>query len=203
MLNDFKIVYYGADMNVPVGKVYDGRYHLFVSTDNDTKYNNVDLVYQKTGEWTLFNDIYASAACIYRDDLMTGSSDNKGLVYTQFVDDLYNDNGSAYDSYWCSKVFDFDSFPSEKIFSCAWLSAKNSGDWNLNVDYRLDGTDSAWTSKSLDLNCSYGYVVGRIPFTMDQPRKGRYFQFRVGNSNANEHFLFKKLSVVFEVEPPL
>ena len=202
-LNDFTINYYANDINVPIGKVYDGRYHLFVSTDNSTKINNIDLVYQKTGEWTVFNGMNVGAACIYRDNLLTGSSDNKGLVYTQFIPDQYNDNGNAYDSYWCSKVFDLDSFANHKIFNSLWLAAKNSGDWNLNVDYRLDGTDSAWTSKSLDLNCSYGYVVGRIPFTMDQPRKGRYFQFRVGNSNANEHFLFKKLSVVFEVEPPL
>jgi hypothetical protein len=201
MLNSFSIVYYGTDNNVPIGKVYDGRYHLFVSTDDVTRINNVDLVYQQTGDWTKFNDIYAQGACIYRDYFYTGDSRNTGQVYKMFVKGLYNDNGGAYDAYWCSKVFDFGVFSNMKRFDSMWISAKNSGNWNLNIDYRLDGTINGWTNKTLSLYNTYGDISTKIPFSMSEPNSGRSIQYRVRNSNANEYFTFKKLQTVYEILP--
>jgi hypothetical protein len=203
MVNKYPITSLETDNNVMVGKVYDGRYHLFVSTDNTTKINNVDLVYQKTGEWTIFNDIYASATCIYNDYFYTGDSRDNGQVYKMFIKDTYNDNGGAYDAYWCSKVFDFGVFTNEKLFDSMWISAKNSGNWNLYVDYRLDGTINNWTTKSISLYNTYGEIVQKIPFAMSEPKQGRYIQYRIRNSNANEHFRFKKIQNVFEVLPTL
>jgi hypothetical protein len=92
---------------------------------------------------------------------------------------------------------------SDKIFDAMYVSASNSGNWNLNVSYRLDGTDTAWTNKLCLLTNGYGYIVSKIPFTMDEPMQGRYIQFKIGNNNKNEYYKFKKLITTFAVEPPL
>ena len=203
LINSYRINYYSSGANPPCAKVFDNRYWLFVSTDASNPINNVVLCYQKTGEWTVFNNIYAGATTIFRNNFYTGSSQNTGKIYRQDVPDIYNDDGGAYNSYWCSKVFDFGVFANFKTFDSFWVSAKNSGNYNLNVSYRLDGTDMAWTDKSILLTNGYGYIVSKTPFALLEPREGRFLQYKVWNNNANEPFYFKKIQSVFTIQNPL
>jgi hypothetical protein len=203
-LDRFEIPFNSLSNNTPpIGKFFDDRYWLFVSTDATTNINNVALVYQKNGDWTVFNNIYAGSACIYKSNFYTGSSKEDGKIFRQDVPGVYSDDGGAYESYYCTKIFDCGSFASNKVFDSMWVSAKNSGNWSIEIGYRLDGLDSTWNSKTFSLLDAKGYITKKISFPKNEMNKGKYIQYRIRNSNANEPFLFKKLSTNFKILPPL
>ncbi len=188
---------FGSKDNGPVGITYQDRYYLFVATNTATNTNNVCLCFQKDGSWTMFNDINALSACTYLGKLYTGDSTNTGLIYETFVDGLYTDNGSAYPSYWKSKLFDMGSVLTKKLLKNVWLAAENSGDWNLSVDYEFDESGIGGTF-TFPLGLSKA-VLTRLPFP-DMP-KATYVQFTFYNNNANEYFKVRNFTTSYEALP--
>ena len=178
----------------PIGFVYKDDYYLAVSTESDSLANDTVLVYQTLDKsWTIFNNMSIGGATIKDNDLYTIDGNDTGFVYRQDIDNTYNDNGSAYNSYWTSKNLDFDNVIVRKQFSSLWAIANNSGNWNLVISYRLGGFGT-WNNFNINLN-ENSVVVAKRPFPLGT--KHRFIQYKISNNNINEYFKVKALHTLF------
>jgi hypothetical protein len=179
-LDEFSISYFGTGSNPPVGITYKDRYYLFHSTGEASTINDTVLILQKDGQFTIHNNIYAGSACIFRDDFYTGSSQNTGYVYKQDVTSRFTDAlGENYDSYWTTKYL--AAHPLYRTYyKDLWITADAQAGGSLDVQYRTDGLEGAWTAKSVSLTNSFGIVRAKLP--NDILSNYRYMQYRIGSS---------------------
>ena len=196
-LSAVSIPYYLSSV-IPMHAItYKDRYILSASTGDATT-NNICYVYNTKGEWNKFDYIKMSATCLYKNRWMTG--DYSGLIYLQDIDDVYTANGTAYNSYWDSKVFDNGTPLLEKTYNTLWAIAKGETTGNLYVKYRLDGTTD-WTSKTLPLSNTWnGTAVEKIP--QEMATKGRFIQYRIEDNSATSAWQFKQLIQLYSFEMP-
>lgn len=193
-LYDYLVNYYDTN-NVPmIGVAYNQRYYLSVM-DGTSTVNNSMLVLQKNNEWSKFDNINVGAANVIKNYLYTGDARNTGYVYRQDVNNIYTDNGRSYNSYWTTKVFDFNNPVTEKTYNTMWAIAKNTGN-EISIKYRLDGSTGTWTSKTLNLYNDYGIKTEKIPF--EHSTKGRYIQYKIDDNHVTSEWEFKRLITLFD-----
>ena len=199
-IDDVTLNYYeDTPTDDPVGITYDNRYWLAVATDTVKQSNNVVLVYNEDKAFTFFNNLNIGSACLYRDKLYTGSAIDNGMIYRQDVSGVYSDDGTDYDSYYTTKIFDTGNPFVNKIFRALYLSAENSGNWNVEIGYRVNGSSAPFTTKNVNLNVGDKTLAKKIPLQL--AKRGQYIQFRFRNATAGQYFGIKRLDCVYEGLP--
>jgi len=198
-LDDFNITYYQTNGNNPQAIAYKDAYYLSVSTGDNSTINNVILKFDKNMKWTIFNNLNMGSACLFRSDLMMGSGQNAGMIHKLDVSGIYADSGNAYQSYITTKILDLGSPIQQKQFFSRWINAKNSGDWSIYYDYRLDGSTGDWTTGTVDLSDSDNLIFKKLNFA-DKP-KANYIQLRINNNTVNQHFNVRGLSLIYDTFP--
>lgn len=199
-IDDVTLNYYeGTPTDDPVGITYDNRYWLCVATDTVKASNNVVLVYNEDKAFSLFNNLNIGSACLYRDKLYTGSAIDNGMIYRQDVSGVYSDDGTDYDSYYTTKIFDMGNPFVNKIFRALYLSAENSGNWNVEIGYRVNGSSAPFATKNVSLNIGDKTLAKKIPLQL--AKRGQYIQFRFRNATAEQYFGIKRFDCVYEGLP--
>ena len=191
-LNKFTITYFGTSNMTPDAVVYKDRYYLIVDADNDL-INDTALTYDHNGQWTKQTGNWGSA-CVYRDILTVGDS-TKGQVYNHDVDNVYSDDGVAYDSYYATKMYDMrEQDPAntirEKGWSEVWLRMNQETSGTLDLDYRLDGSTGDWvTLFTYPLSQSSGVSVAK--FNFPGSLTANFMQLRFRNNTATDSWNIK------------
>lgn len=194
-IDSVRIDYYGSDNNIPYGKVFNDAYYLAVNTTTADSRNDCMLVLQKNGDWTRYDN---NAAClaVYRNKLYYGDSRDTGFMYRMEVPNLYTDNGAAYSSYWTSKKININ--PLYKVMMKElWITTDGTAG-DINALWNFNDYDGDWYSKDFTVtatNKTNTYKLNILPAGYS-----RYFQFRVGNSTAND-FRIKRLDIIYDNVP--
>lgn len=196
------------------GISYKSRLFFAMPYGSSATYNNRVYVYdfsisnlakRKIGAWVPFTGWNAAQFTIYGGNLYYGSSTANGKVYRCMIDSVFNDAGSAINSYYWSKEFagltgDEDQ---HKDFRLLDLYYEKSGDWFMGAGYRNDGDlgDGNMIQIDADPGSSlWGTMVfGRDDwgggqkdasekFSLGQSR-GKRIQFKFSNQNkADQKF---------------
>ena len=198
-IDSLTLGYYSSAGNPPFATVYRDGYWLAVSTDSSTGINNVVISYDRFGRFSIFNDIYMGSACLFYNNLYTGSSDNSGMIYHQDIPNMYTDRGLGYRSYVTTKNFDCGMPGNEKNFHYAYCFAKNSGAWNMYAQYRLNGEVGNYTPMDfIDLSLAQS-IVQKINFPINT--SGWYVQFKLGNDAADQDFSLRGFDLIYDPYP--
>jgi hypothetical protein len=196
-LNELSITYYGANNDVPCGKVYKDAYYLSVNTGTASSSNDCMLVLQKNGDWTRYSNT-AGCLAVYRDNLYYGDSQDTGKLYRMEVPGLYTDNGNAYASYWTSKKIKLHPFYKTNVKDL-WITAAGI-DGDLDISYNFNDYLGSWYADTLSLTSTNGITSKKIPLLPST--YSRCFQFRVGNDDAVD-FRIKRLDLIYDSIPAI
>lgn len=180
------------------GATYNNRVYCYDFTISN-------MAKRKIGAWIPFTGWNAEQFTIYEGDLYFGSSTPIGQVYKCMVEGVYNDAGSAINSYYWTKEFSgFEGDQqAQKDFRQLHLYYEKSGDWFFNVGYRNDGQLGGDLSTQVDSNPG-GSLWGTMAWGIDSwgggqkdafdtlslgESRGRRIQFKFSNQNvANQKF---------------
>ena len=178
---------------------YNDNYMIAVSTNTSNNDNNVVLVLQSNGEWTRFNGsgMNWGSTFVYKNNLYSCDSKDTGKVYRQDVENSYSDDGTGYESYYCSKIFNFGSIRETTILDIAPLF-NDEGDWNVNIDYRMHGSEGSWTTKTLNLSDdTFGLITKVMPL---QFPKSYFFQYRISETDIDQSFEYRGMTIRYLIE---
>ncbi len=108
---------------------------------------------RSSGSWIPFTGINANAMTVYQGNLYLGSSLADGKVH-QANNGMYNDNGSAIDSYFQTKEFDGGNKERyfDKDFRHANFTVETLGDWQMRFNWFIDSERGAGNSYDFSLN---------------------------------------------------
>lgn len=185
----------------------------------DFSQSTIDPTLEAT--WCPFTGINAAQFCVYGGSLYFGSSTANGLVY-KCETGAYNDNGAAINSYLWTKEFSCDSTDPEgsdtalvKDFRYANVLVDTSGNYSMNMIYRLDSDKGAGVTKTITLNPG-GSVWGTLVWGLGvwgggsnqvesrvylDNARGRRIQFRFDNQNAvNQKFKVHGLNFLYNLK---
>jgi hypothetical protein len=178
MVNEVDISYYGTTDNIPCATVFDRRLYLAVMSSVATSGNDTVLVYQKDGTWTK-DTLNVGAYTVYRSKLYYGSSLDNGFTYRAEVPDLYSDDGTGYSYFWTSKPIWNHPF-GKVLYRSLWVQGENTGNYNLNLGYRLDESNGDYITNSFNMNTAYPFWKKLLlPI-----KSARALQFRIGDTSA-------------------
>jgi len=198
LLNKLTLNYYTNTGIEPHAIIYKEGYWLFCSTNTTTTQNNVVLHYDKYGRFTLHNNMTMDSACLFKDNLYTGSSGNTGQIYKQEAG-VYTDNGTAFPSYYCTKVFDCALPGNQKAFRYFYFHTKNSGNWNMYSKFRLDGSSGDFTDLDNISLTGNSIVVKKVNFPNET--NAFYMQLKFGNDTASQYFSTRGLDLIYDPYP--
>ncbi len=169
------------------------------------------------GVWVPYTGWNAEQFTVYNDNLYYADS-LTGFVY-KVEAGVYTDNGSAIDSYFWTK--EFSGQPSEYSFFKDWrwaqLLVQNSGDWYMNVRYRVDSDQGGGNIKQIYLNPGGGLwgallwgfgLWGGGSYQTDQRFytdgiRGKRIQFRFDNQNvAGNWFKVHRANLFYNLKGP-
>ena len=151
--------------------------------------------------------------------LYGGSSQEDGKIFQLEVKSVYNDSGSAIDSYFWTKQIggegDLESFIKDFRELFVWRSLE--GEFNMNVRWRFDGDTTVGAVKTLSLSTAgakFGSAIwgtaiwgatssdkeSRIPIGRS---RGRRIQVRFDNQNtADQNFNVHRLEIGMNIRRP-
>jgi len=163
----------GANRPPVASGLYDDRYWLFYTTNTvGDPYNDHALILDKNDRWTLFDDIYARSAAIYRNEFYTGDSKDTGYIYKQNIG--LDDAGNDFDFSFKTSDYDFGNPLERKLLKRIYLLLKSEELPNQNIDltlnYYIDGSTTAYSLSSVDLSeaLEEGYFVAEFPVPNNQ-----------------------------------
>lgn len=149
------------------GIIYKNKIWMSVAKGTSV-YNNYIYQYDflrsgetpyQTGSWVPFTGMNINCFTIYNDTLYGGTALENGIVYELDVEDYYADKvdsatENAIDSYFWSKEFEGDKGEEDfqKDFRYINLIIENSGDWNMNLNWKLDSDAGDGSSEQINLN---------------------------------------------------
>lgn len=171
-------------------------YYVDISPDNTDG--------PKSEPWVPFSGINAAQFVVYAGDLYWGSSTANGYLYKQ-TDGVYNDDGSAINSYYWTKEFvGYKGEESnEKDFRFSNILVDMPGAYFMGVSFRADSDKGSGTEYNLDLDPGtslWGTMVwgvdtwGGGAYQSDKKifmsgMHGKRIQFKFSNKNtANQMF---------------
>lgn len=169
---------------------------------------------QIPGSWAPWDGIHARCLFISNGNLHAGDSDATGIVRQLELTNIYNDSGSAINSYFWTKETggeddtSLDGYIKDLRELYLWYG--NLGNYNMNVRYRVDGDTSLGTSYPVNLSV-LGSTWGSMVYGVDPwggsrssletrivigRAVGRKFQFRFDNQNtANQGFKVNRMEI--------
>jgi hypothetical protein len=182
-----------------------------VSVDYDKKYilaiqdaSNTAFVFDYIlGIWLKWDNIKASCFVEINGALYFGDN-STGLVH-HFADSFdtlpYNDDGAAINSYWKSKLMNFDTLRFLKTASKMWVHIKPADDSSVDVSYLTDQFAANSSPFGIEYSnifayslwdySNFTYNLTTIPSTRSihiKAKKFMYLQITIANSRLDESF---------------
>lgn len=104
------------------------------------------------GSWSLWDGISASCFAVFNGNFYFGRSTATGFILKLFAG-AYNDNGTAINSYWWSRLEGFgnDGESYVKDFRRAQVWYARLGAWFMRFKWRIDGDAGVGNSYNIDL----------------------------------------------------
>lgn len=129
------------------GIYFDGKYYL-ACADGDATVNDIVLVFDYLyGSWTKIIGWNVSDWTIYKNTLFYGAS-NEIATYQALVD--YDDDGSAYNCYWSSKMLDYGIPNEQKRLGYVYLEGYMTTNSKIGVSAYFNGDSNSPVSKTID-----------------------------------------------------
>lgn len=122
--------------------IFDGRYAWFAVASGSSTYTNLVLTYDTiTKGWTRHTGINASCfisfAISNQPQLYFGESSDDSKVY--LFDNSTSDNGESINFSITSRRYGGESTSMKKKYKWLYLTGDDSGDYDVDVDYSVDG----------------------------------------------------------------
>jgi hypothetical protein len=170
----------------------------------------------KKPAWIPFDGFAAEQFTIYSGNLYFGTSASTGYVYMA-ESGLYSDDGSAIDSYFWTKEFGGEKghFNFQKDFRYAKILNENSGDWFMDVGYRVNSDLGDGNTKQVNLDPG-GSLWGTMVWGRDMwgggtaqaenriyldGARGERIQFKFSNQNTvNQAFKVHGLNFMYNLK---
>lgn len=189
--------------------VYKNRAYVAVTYGSSQTVNNriyvMDFSYSNLSKsqavsWVPFTGLKPAQFTIYGGELYYQAADAVGRIY-QMESGIYSDDGSAIDSYFWTK--EFSGYDGEtnfhKDFRYANLLIENSGDYFMNIAYRVDSDSGDGNSSQIDLDPG-GSIWGTMVWGRDMWGGGtvqkEYRQFLGGARGKRIQFKFSNQNTV-------
>ena len=203
MVNKVSFSWSGTNNYIPASLSYNNRYYLAVNTNPAHFYNDTVFVYDKNGQWTRLDDTWGSC-CLSHNVPYSGSATG-GQIFDQDIAGLYSRNGAPYDSYYCTKIFDFrDTDPANtiraKVFYELWTRTNSELFGTLDLNYRFDGSQGAWT-KLTTINLFNASGISVIKNQFSGYPKSQFIQLKFENNTATDTFTFRGFHLPYLVQP--
>lgn len=113
-----------------------------------------NLSKQQEASWVPWSGMTAEQFAVYGGKLYYQSSDEVGHVYEMLKEGQFNDDGAAINSYIWTK--EFSGAPGDeqtfKDFRYTNILYEKSGDWSMNLTYRVDSDLGDGNTIAVDLN---------------------------------------------------
>jgi len=205
--------------------VYKNRGYIAVTYGSGNTTNNryytydfsiSNLTKKQTEAWVPNTGPKPAQFAIYGGNLYYQSSEATGFVY-QMEKAAYNDDGAAIDSYIWTKEFTGD--PRDTNFYKDWryanLLLENSGNYFMNITYRVDSDIGGGDTKQVSLNPG-GSQWGTMRWGMDPwgggslqkefrlsfgTSRGKRIQLKFSNQNTvNQKFKLFRLNLAYNIK---
>lgn len=209
--------------------VFKNKAYIAVAYGTNAELNNRIFVYDfslapflereqrgQEGAWVPWTGLNPEQFTEYNGKLYYISSDEVGFVY-EMNTSTYDDDGSGIDSYIWTK--EYSGQPGHETWTKDFRSFnflfERSGDYFMNVRYRVDSDDSVGTSEQVDLDPG-GSLWGTMRWGTDDwggsftdgekkfylaNTRGRRIQFRFDNQNtAGQKFKVKGLNFIYNLK---
>lgn len=154
----------------------------------------------KTGAWEY--DSGNAAQCYYvSGGSLYGGSTTNGLV--RQIDTGTNDDDTAITSYVRSKDYFFEAPELTKKLRYMMVWAKASGNWNLNINFRIDGKLLPKTY-TMQLGTKGGLEASRhMVVLLDEEVQGSIVNIQFGTSTIDQPFELYKVQLYYELGSPI
>jgi hypothetical protein len=190
--NYFSITYTGTNNSVPVLKTYQDSTYLGV-LDGDI-INNYIYRLNKNGVFEMYDNVYPSAFCTYRGDLLMGSSQSTGQIYKMNIGSTYEDAIGTYTAYYFTPNIDCGLPLTDKIFKSLWVTSSKDT-VSYKIDYTLDGSTNTYTLTPTLISTRLNTSRLTLP---SATRTGKYIQFKI---YSNEYFNIRGMELYYEPKP--
>ena len=207
------------------GIVYKNKAYISVTYSSGSTTNNriyvmdfsaSNLRKSQKESWVPWTGLSAAQFTIYNGNLYYGTSAATGFAY-KMETGVYSDDGSAIDSYYWTKEFSGteDEYNLFKDFRYANVLLENSGDWFMNITYRVDSDRGSGNTTQVDLDPGSS-LWGTMVFGRDTwgggsdqreyrlylgTSRGKRIQFKFSNQNtAGQKFKIHGLNYVYNVK---
>ena len=200
-LENFTLSWNEGSSNFPVWSTFhQGAYISAVAVSSETG-NDTMLLFDKNGGWTVYS-YPAFTLARYRNQPYFGSNLQGDIVRFQ-ADGIFNDyDGSAINSYWISKDFDFGYPLTDKTVTRYYLTAKDRTasdalfEWGVN---RGTLTSESGTGL-LDLDLYSGFFRKSIVPSSLTYKKGISHRVKVSDSDTDDQFDILSITIKSNLE---
>lgn len=178
---------------------HDKRYFLAVNTSTSTTVNNLVLVRQRSGKWTMFDGPYHASLWMYDLNPYAGDGLTTSKVWRIMYEDAwYDDNVNPINAYVVTKDFQFGGQNNNKVFRHLYLESSATADQTLSLGYSVDKAAAyQYTSQAVTGNTVFNdEIKGMFPGFA----KGRYLRLRFGNAVVNEPLKLDGYTVLGDIE---
>lgn len=170
----------------------------------------------KRASWVPNTGVYPVQFTVYGGRLYYQDANATGRVYLM-ESGTYNDDGAAIDSYYWTKEFSgYDNeINFQKDFRYANVMVENSGDYRMNLTYRVDSDSGTGDTQTIDLNPG-GSLWGSMVWGSDTwgggssqkevrqflgTSRGKRIQFRFSNQNtADQKFKVYRMNYAYNLK---
>lgn len=174
----------GVDKPLASGFV-NHRYFLCGQFSATATTNDKCLMLQRNNKWIPWVGPAPGAMGLFNNNLVVGDGGTNSYVWKIMQDNIYQDDGSAINSYWTTKDFTYDKPFQQKILHELWLDSIYQSSATLTVGYATDKS-STWTTRTTNLGSVANIANKRIPLTTGYTL-GKYLKFQFSNSTIDQY----------------
>lgn len=197
---------------------FDGKFAWFALANGSSASNNIVLVYNTIEKgWTRQTGINASAIDIFtisnKAQMYFGESGNSSKVY--LFDGGTSDNGANIDFSVSSRRYGGEQSDIKKKYHWLYLTAKETGNYTLTIDYSVDGftfgnlgsmlltgTGSIFDEIILDTSRLGSTDINKERYTIPKSRD-YYAQFKIHDSSAVSSVTIKSWELYYYKKYPI
>lgn len=196
-LNDISIKLNGAALFPTWGVYHKNSYILSVSTSNNTR-NDTQFVYDRNGAWSLYGFPAYSFARLTDNTLLMGSASD-GNIWQIQASQYSNDNGTAINSFWKSKDFDFGAPLPDKTVTRYYVTADSSTNGD-SVVFNYGANRGTMTPTTLSLQNGLGLFKQVITTSSTNFNRGNTHTFQFSDATIGKDFHINSVTIKARIE---
>jgi len=168
---------------------------------------------KNNGAWSYMDGVEANNFTIHEGDLLFGSANDDGLIYK--MTNEYNYDDSAIDSYyWTASISGIEEHRDfTKVFRQLFITVSCTGDWDMNLSYKMDFRDTGDTLTTVDLDGGGSLwgtsVLGTSTWGGSLQKKkvrvtlvnavGKSIQFKFATNTADQWFKVHEIELLYNL----